>query len=193
MLALGVGVVLALVGWWGMPQVRPHVFHGMVIQSPQPASDFTLTAHTGERVRLSDFRGQVVLLFFGYTHCPDVCPATLAKVARALELLGPQAKHVRPVLISVDPQRDTPQRLAKYVTLFGPSFVGLTGTPEEIMAVATAFGIYYAKQEGTAASGYLVDHTATVTVVDPQGRVRLVFPFDTTAEEMAEDLAYLLR
>jgi len=186
-------VILSLVGWLGLPRLRPHVFHGMVIQSPEPAFNFTLTAQSGRRIQLSDFRGKVVLLYFGYTSCPDVCPTTLAKVARALELLGPKAERVQPIMISVDPERDTVEQLALYMPHFGPTFLGLTGTPEEIAAVATAFGIYYQKRESDSAAGYLVDHTATVTVIDPKGYVRLVFPFETTAQEMAEDLAYMLR
>ncbi len=192
-LALGAMLVLGAAGWLGLPRLRPYAFHGMVIRSSEPAPDFTLTAHTGQQVRLSDFRGKVVLLYFGYTSCPDVCPTTLTKVARALELLGPKAQRVQPIMITVDPERDTVERLALYMPHFGPTFLGLTGTPDQIAAVATAFGIYYKKRKTNSAIGYLVDHTATVTVIDPKGRVRLVFPFEVTAQEMAADLAYMLR
>ena len=193
MIGLGALLVLALVGWLGISRLRPHVFHGMVIQSPEPAADFTLTDHAGRRVSLSDFRGKLVLLYFGYTFCPDVCPTTLAEIAQALRQLGPKADQVQVIMISVDPERDTPDRLAQYVAHFNPNFIGLTGTPDEIAAVATPFGIYYQKHEGTAATGYLVDHTATVTVIDQNGYVKLLFPFGTSADEMADDLAYMLR
>ena len=187
-LLLGAFLIVGLVGWWGLPRLRPHVFHGMVMQSPDPAPDFTLTAHTGQPVSLSDFRGKLVLLYFGYTFCPDVCPTTLVELAKAVNLLGRKAEQVQVVMISVDPARDTPEKLAEYVTHFHPSFLGMTGTPDEIAAVAALYGIFYEKQEGTEATGYLVDHTATVTVISrrtctarmisavPGGRWRTVSP-----------------
>lgn len=186
-------LILGLVGWVVLSRLRPPVFHGLVLQSPRPAADFTLTAHTGQRVNLSTFRGKLVLLFFGYTFCPDVCPMTLAKVAQALKRLGPKARQVQVLFISVDPDRDTPERLAAYVTFFNPTFIGMTGTPEEIAVVAARYGIYSKKEEGTKATGYLVAHTAIVTVIDPQGYVRLLFPFGISPDEMADDLASLIR
>lgn len=177
-----------------LPRVQPRVFHGMILQATAPAADFTLTAHTGEQVSLSDFRGKWVVLYFGYTFCPDVCPLTLADLARAMRLLdAKQADRVQVMMISVDPERDTPQRLAQYVPVFHPAFLGLTGSEEALAAAATPFGIYYARQEVGGASGYLVDHTASVTVLDDQGRVRLIWPFGVSAEMMAEDLRGLVR
>lgn len=177
-----------------LPRVQPRVFHGMILQATAPAADFTLTAHTGEQVSLSDFRGKWVVLYFGYTFCPDVCPLTLADLARAVRLLdAKQADRVQVMMISVDPERDTPQRLAQYVPVFHPAFLGLTGSEEALAAAATPFGIYYARQEVGGASGYLVDHTASVTVLDDQGRVRLIWPFGVSAEMMAEDLRGLVR
>lgn len=186
-------LILGLAGWVVLSRLRPPVFHGLVLQSPKPAADFTLTAHTGQRVNLSAFRGKLVLLFFGYTFCPDVCPMTLAKVAQALKQLGPKAGQVQVLFISVDPDRDTPERLAAYVTFFNPTFIGMTGMPEEIAVVAARYGIFYKQEEGTKATGYLVAHTAIVTVIDPQGYVRLIFPFDISPDEMADDLASLIR
>lgn len=171
----------------------PYQYHGLYLESPKPAADFTLTGAGGQRVSLSDFRGKVVALYFGYTFCPDVCPTTMTEVSKAMRGLGKQAEDVQVIMISVDPERDTPDRLREYVTYFDPRFIGLTGTPEEIADVATMYGIFYEKHEGTAATGYLVDHTATVTVVDREGRVRLVWPFGTTGEDMAADLKQLLR
>jgi len=177
-----------------LPRVQPRVFHGMILQATAPAADFTLTAHTGEQVSLSDFRGKWVVLYFGYTFCPDVCPLTLADLARAVRLLdAKQADRVQVMMISVDPERDTPQRLAQYAPAFHPAFLGLTGSEEALAAAATPFGIYYARQEVGGASGYLVDHTASVTVLDDQGRVRLIWPFGVSAEMMAEDLRGLVR
>ncbi len=194
-LLIGIGLILGLtlvsvVGW---TLVRPHVFHGTVIQSPNPAPDFSLTDSTGQTIRLSDFKGKMVLLYFGYTFCPDVCPSTLYEIAGAMKKLGSQADQVQVMMISVDPERDTPAKLGEFVTHFDPRFLGAVGTPDEIAQVATYYGIFYQKHEGTQATGYLIDHTATVMVVDKTGHLKLVFPFGTPAGDIADDLAYMLR
>lgn len=192
---VGVSTLVALGGSWpGLAAERPYALHGIVSISPTRAADFTLTAHTGKRVHLSDFRGKVVLIYFGYTFCPGICPTTLAEINQALNTLGPKkAEKVSMIMISVDPERDTPDRMAAYVSHFNPSFIGATGTPDETKAVASRYGIYYKKQEDTAANGYLVDHTSAVIVVDQKGYVRVLFPFNTAVKDMADDLAYLLR
>ncbi len=166
--------------------------HGTFLEPSFPAADFTLTSADGP-VRLADLRGKAVVLFFGYTLCPDVCPTTMARLGHAMELLGKDAERVQVVMVSVDPERDTPERLAQYARAFHPSFLGVTGTPEEIAAVAAAYGIYYAKAEGSAATGYVVDHTATTTVLDRAGGVRLLWPYDVPAEGLADDLKVVLR
>jgi protein SCO1 len=177
----------------GFAGEQSHVFTGIVSQAPPRAADFTLTGHTGKPIRLADFQGKLVLLYFGYTYCPGICPTTLAEVAQALQTLGPKAAEKMQVLmVSVDPGRDTAGRLAAYLTHFNASFLGLTGTPDEIAAVATAYGIYYKKYEETPANGYVVDHTSMVIVVDEKGFVQLLFPFGTPAQAMADDLAALL-
>lgn len=191
-LVLGL-IGLALLGAFAFRQLRPPMFHGQIMQAGDPVADFILTAHTGERVRLSDWRGRWVALYFGYTFCPDVCPTTLARLAQARRQLGADAEKVQIIMVTVDPERDTPERLAAYVRAFDPTFVGLTGTPAEIAAVASPLGIYFARQEVGGASGYLVDHTASVRLLDPQGRLRLIWPPNTTPDFMAEDLAYFLR
>lgn len=170
----------------------PYAFHGTVIQSPDRDSNFTLTGPTGERISLYDFRGQAVLLYFGYTFCPDVCPATMVELAQAVEILGDEADKAQVMMISIDPQRDTPEKLQAYVEHFDPSFIGVTGSEDEIAAVATQYGIFYEKHEGTAATGYLIDHTASVVVIDPDGYLRLVYPFGTPARDIAEDLQHLI-
>lgn len=188
--------VLALAGWlfW---RFRPHTFAGTVVQASEPAYDFELRSAEG-LVRLSDFRGKWVLLFFGYTSCPDVCPTTLADLARVMELLGRDAKKLQVIMISVDPKRDTPERLAEYVRYFHPSFVGLTGTEEEIREVATRYGIFFNYPQGTPDSGYIVEHTASTLLIDPEGYLKVIFPSTfgpdgITPEQMAADLKYLLR
>lgn len=179
-------------GWWIFNRLRPYQFHGTVLQSPQPAPDFTLQGATGN-VSLSDFRGKMVILYFGYTYCPDVCPASMSAVAGAMEIIGKKAERVQVIMVSVDPDRDTPAEIDAYAKHFNPNFVGVTGSAEEIAQVATLYGIYYAKEEGSAASGYLVEHTATLMVIDERGALKLLLPFGVTAEEIAADLNYMLR
>lgn len=171
---------------------RPHTFHGTVIQSPEPSYDFKLTSANGD-VSLSDFRGKVVLLYFGYTFCPDICPATLANVGQALNQIGSKADDVQLIMISLDPGRDTPEKLAEYVAHFHPSFIGITGSQEQIDTVASLYGIFYQINQGSDATGYLIDHTATLMVIDREGYLKLVFPFGVTAEEIADDLKYMIR
>lgn len=171
---------------------RPHTFHGTVIQSPEPSYDFTLTSANGD-VSLSDFRGKVVLIYFGYTFCPDICPATLANVGQALNQIDSQAEDVQLIMVSLDPGRDTPEKLAEYVAHFHPSFIGITGTQEEIDMVASLYGIFYQVNQGSAATNYLIDHTATLMVIDREGYLKLVFPFGVSADEIADDLKYMIR
>ncbi len=183
MLGLAVGVYL----------FRPHTFHGTVIQSPEPSFDFKLTGKDGD-VSLSDYRGKLVLIYFGYTFCPDICPATLANVGQALRNLGEdKASEVQTIMVSLDPERDTPQKLAEYVTHFHPSFIGITGTEQDIAQVTSLYGIFYQVQPGSDATGYLIDHTATLLVLDREGYLKLVFPFGVTVDEIADDLEYMLR
>jgi protein SCO1/2 len=167
-------------------------FHGTLLQSPDPAADFTLTSMNGQAVSLSDFRGKLVVLYFGYTYCPDVCPTTLAEIKKALAKMGEQADAVQVIMVTVDPERDTPQLLNDYLSSFDQGFLGLTGPIADIQRVATLYGIYFARAEGSDATGYLVDHTASVIVIDQEGYLKLVFPYGTPADDIAADLEYLL-
>lgn len=134
---------------------RPHIFHGTVIQSPDPSFDFTLTSVNGD-VSLSDYRGKLVLIYFGYTFCPDICPATLANVGQALRSMkDSQADDFHLIMISLDPERDTPEKLAEYVAHFHPSFIGITGSDEKLAEVTSLYGIFHEKHAGSAATGYL--------------------------------------
>jgi protein SCO1/2 len=168
-------------------------FYGIEHSSPQPARDFTLRTPDGAEFRLSKLRGEVVVLSFGYTFCPDVCPTTLVELAQARILLGEVAKRLRVLFITLDPERDTPERLGIYTRAFDPTFLGLTGTPEQLAQVRQAFGVIADKEvvSGTAAS-YLIAHSANMYVVDPQGRLRVVFPFGMAVEEMVHDIKQLL-
>ena len=171
---------------------RPHTFHGTVIQSPEPSYNFTLTSSSGD-VSLTDYRGKLVLIYFGYTFCPDICPATLANVGQALRDLGSRADDIQVIMVSLDPERDTPEKLSDYVDQFHPSMIGITGSKEKLDEVASLYGIFYQKAEGSDATGYLIDHTATLLVLDREGYLKLVFPFGVTSQEIADDLKYMLR
>lgn len=192
LIGITAGLVLVVGGWWLFNQLRPYNFHGTVLQSPDAAPNFTLQGAQGD-VSLSDFRGKMVILYFGYTFCPDVCPASLSAVAGAMDIIGKKAERVQVIMVSVDPERDTPAEIDAYAKHFNPNFVGITGSLEEVAQVATLYGIYYAKEEGSAASGYLVEHTATLMVLDEQGALKLLLPFGVTAEDIAADLDYMLR
>ncbi len=185
-------VAVVAVGWVVGAALRPYVFHGAVLQSPSPAMNFTLTGHNGQPVSLSDFKGQVVLLYFGYTTCPDVCPTTLAELHKARNLLGSRAKDVQVMMITVDPERDTVAVLAEYMPHFDATFIGLTGTSDQIAQIATNYGVAYERKDGDSTLGYLVNHTATVAAIDRQGHVRVIFPFNTPAADIAADVEYLL-
>ncbi len=192
-LAVGALAAGVLVGWlvWGW--LRPYIYHGLEVHANTPVTNFTLNGPGGQPVSLVDFRDKIVVLYFGYTFCPDVCPATMNELKVAVNELGKQSEDVQVIMISLDPERDTPEKLAEYMAFFHPSFIGLTGSEEQIIAASAPLGIFYERHEGTAASGYLIDHTATAMVLDRHGRLRLVFPFNTSGEEVAADLRHLLR
>ena len=155
---------------------------------------FTLTDHTGKRVTDQDFRGKFVLMFFGFTNCPDVCPTALQVMAAALDKLGSNAERVTPVLISVDPEYDTPARLATYVASFHPRLVGLTGSQAEIDAVAKAYRVYVKKvPDPKSTAGYTMDHSSIIYVVGPDGSYRMHFTHATSPDAMADRLAGLLQ
>lgn len=172
--------------------VAAPAFRGGALEPPRPAPDFALADPDRREFRLSRQRGQVVVMAFGYTFCPDVCPTTLAEFAQVKARLGPAEKQVRFVFITVDPERDTPERLRVYTAAFDRTFLGLTGTPAQLEAVRRAYGVVARKQvvAGTAAA-YLVDHSASIYVVDRAGRLRVVFPFGTPVEDMTHDLKLL--
>jgi protein SCO1/2 len=191
MAAVGAAAVFGVVvGLFVVPLLvdEPHEFAGTVLSNPQPAPEFILTADTGDRVSLESYRGQVVLMYFGYTFCPDICPASLAELAKAADQLGERANEVQVVMVSVDPARDTPEALNEYMDYFDPGFVGLTGSESEIAAVADAYGVFYEAQEGTAATGYLVDHLASVFVIDKDGDWVEILSYGTSGEQIAADV-----
>ncbi|MBI2313172.1 MAG: SCO family protein [Betaproteobacteria bacterium] len=155
--------------------------------------DFQLNDHAGKPRRLADFRGKVVVLFFGYTHCPDVCPTTLAELASAMKQLGPDAERVQVLFVTVDPERDTPQLLAKYVPAFHPGFLGLSGDAEALSHTAKEFRIMFQKQPGKTPGSYTVDHSAGTYVFDSNGKLRLYISYGQGAEVFAHDIRALLK
>lgn len=166
--------------------------YGTDITGADFAKSFKLTDHSGKVRTLADFKGQVVLLFFGYTHCPDICPTTMADLAKAMKLLGEDSRRVQVLFVTVDPERDTPQLLAQYVPSFYPSFLGLYGTLDEIAATASDYKIYYSKQASDGQAKYTIDHSAGVYAYDPDGRIRIYLKYGQKPEQIASDLKTLL-
>jgi protein SCO1/2 len=174
---------------------KPASFRGTMYGEPYPvAHEIELTRANGSSFRLSEMRGKVVLLFFGYTSCPDVCPTTLAELKQALEKLGAEkAKQVQVLFVTVDPQRDTPERIQEYVDHFNQDFIGLSGTESDLAYVWKNYGVFRETVEGASAAGYVVNHTARVTLIDLAGNMRVSFALDTPVEDIVHDLKLLLR
>lgn len=189
-----IGVGLLIGGLWiYRAYIGPPALRGVAIESPRPAYDFELLGGGDQPVHLSAYRGKVVALYFGYTFCPDVCPKTLSDLTAALKEIGTQAENVQVIFISIDPERDTPDRTDSYAKAFNPTFVGLTGTADDIARVAGAYGVFYQRQDtANSAAGYLMDHSATVLVVDRQGVLRTIWPYDFPREDMVSDMQSLL-
>lgn len=170
---------------------EPSLF-GTDITGADFATDFKLTDHHGETRQLSDYQGKVVALFFGFTHCPDICPTTMADLAAAMKLMGKNSDHVQVLFVTVDPERDTQAVLSEFVPSFDSRFVGLTGTTEEIERTAQTFKIFYAKQQEPGQSGYSFDHSAGVYVYDKKGKIRIYLKYGQKPQEIAHDLSRLL-
>jgi protein SCO1 len=167
-------------------------FNNVDITGANYARDFALTDHTGAPRNLADYRGKLVVVFFGFTQCPDVCPTTMSDLAEVKRRLGPAGERLQVLFITVDPQRDTPAVLAEYVPAFDPTFVGLYGTPEQTAATAKEFKVFYQKVAGKTATSYTVDHTAGSYVIDREGRVRLFIRHGGDVEPIVADLKKLL-
>jgi cytochrome oxidase Cu insertion factor (SCO1/SenC/PrrC family) len=163
--------------------------------TPIPVSvggSFALTDHHGKAVTDADYRGKYMLILFGYTFCPDVCPTGLQTITQALKELGPDAERVQPIFISVDPERDTAEQLATYVVNFDRRLIGLTGTKEQVAAAAKAYRVYFAKVNDKGDGAYLVDHSAVIYLTGPDGKYLRHFSHSTTPEDMAAGIKKLL-
>ena len=190
-LLIGVTIALAV-----LPQARERLFPSGGIRSVGQAligGPFTLTDHTGKRVTDQDFRGRYMLVFFGFTNCPDVCPSALQVVSAALNKIGSKADRFVPILITIDPERDKPVELSAYVESFHPRLVGLTGSPEEINTAVKAYRVYVRKTEDPkSTAGYTYDHTSLIYVMAPDGTYRTHFTHTTDADALAQRLESLL-
>ena len=154
--------------------------------------ELALTGHDGKPRTLADFHGRFVVLFFGYTHCPDICPTTLVDMAEVMKKLGKDAARVQVLFVTVDSERDTPEVLAKYVPAFDPGFLGLSGDAAATQRAAKEFKIFYEKRAGSTPSSYTVDHSGQSYVIDPLGKLRLFVRHDRIAQDLADDLRTLL-
>ena len=155
--------------------------------------DFKLADHTGKIRTLADFRGKAIVLFFGYTHCPDICPATMGELAAAMQKLGKDAARVQVLFVTVDPERDTPERLAQYLSAFSPAFLGLHGDSQATKDIANEFKIVYQKQVGESPDHHTMDHSAGTYIFDPKGKLRLYVSNGAGRDAFAHDIAELLR
>lgn len=185
--ALALGLVLALAGCDSRP-----AFRNTDVTGAEFASDFALTGHDGKPRTLADFRGKAVVIFFGYTQCPDVCPSTMSELAGVMQQLGPDADRVQVLFVTVDPERDTQELLSHYVPAFDKRFLGLYGDAEATARTAKTFKVFYQKVPGQTPGSYTVDHTAGSYVYDPEGRLRLFVKHGTGPEPIVHDLRKLL-
>jgi protein SCO1/2 len=182
------GVLLAAC----QPDKPKPAFKGIDITGATYAQQLELPDVDGKARTLADFKGKVVVVFFGFTQCPDLCPATLAEIAEARQRLGAEGAKVQPVFVTVDPERDTAQVLKEYVGGFGADIVALRGSIEQTQAAAKGFKVFYAKVPGKEPGSYSIDHTAGAYVFDAQGRVRVFSRYGSGAEALASDLKLLL-
>jgi protein SCO1/2 len=185
MVALLLGGSAALAADEGEPSAEQLV-QALLSGKAPVGGPFELIDHTGQRRTDADYRGKFLLIYFGFTHCPDACPTELLSISLALEKLGGAANAVQPLFITVDPQRDTPPVLADYVSSFHPRLVGLTGEPARIKTVAHAYKTYFARSAGGSADNYSVDHTGFIYVVGPDGRYRGFLPPQLAPDEIAK-------
>lgn len=186
---LGLMLVMLLAACSGQKQLD---FQSTDITGANFGGPITLTDHTGKARALADFKGKVVVLFFGYTHCPDVCPTTMAELGTSMKALGAKAQDVQVLFVTVDPERDTQAVLAQYAPAFNKTFIGLRGSDSQIRAVADAYKIFYQKVPGSSANNYSVDHSAGSYILDKSGALRLFVNYGAGSATFTHDLSLLL-
>ena len=191
-----IAVSALLVGATGLisacSQDKPQ-FKNIDITGADYAKNFQLTDQNGQLRSLKDFRGKVVILFFGYTQCPDVCPTTMAELAEVKKALGKDGDKLQVLFVTVDPERDTPQVLKGYMTNFDPSFLALRPTPDKLAEVAKDYKVYYKKVDGKTPTSYTMDHSAGSYVYDPQGNLRLYYRYGSGTQALVSDIELLLK
>jgi len=190
--ALGGATLLAGCDKLGFSSAPKASFQGVDLTGAAYARGFSLPDQNGKTRTLDDFKGKVVVVFFGFTQCPDVCPTTLAELAQVKKALGPDGDKVQGVFVTVDPERDKPELLKAYLESFDPGFVALRGTPEQLKETAKEFKIYYAKVPGKTPDSYTMDHTAASFLFDPQGRVRVFSRYGAGASALMGDIKALI-
>jgi protein SCO1/2 len=192
MRALVLVALLAALGACGKTEPPAPKFLATDITGVPWGRDFSLTDHTGKLRTLADFRGKLVAIFFGYTHCPDVCPTTLSDFAAAIRELGADGDKVQVLFVTLDPERDTPELLAQYVPSFNPTFLGMRTDPVSLAALAKEFKVVYQKNTVEGRADYFIDHSAGTYVFDSQGRLRLLIAYGTGPAAITQDLRTLL-
>lgn len=186
--------VIMTAGFVTLSACQSYDFKGTEYPDPQPAPDFLLENVQGGDFRLTEERGRLFLLYFGYTSCPDICPSTLATARLVFNSLGEDADQTALLFVTVDPQRDTPEVMSNYVSAFHPNIIGLTGRHETLQAVFDDYGIVAEREElPESAVGYVMNHTTRLFLVDAQGRLRMSFAYGTPAEDISQDLQHLLK
>jgi protein SCO1 len=189
--SISFGFVLILLGGSVLLR-RPYQYHGSIIEPPIPAAGFELTDQNGKEFRFTDHRGKLALIFFGYTHCPDICPTTLNEFQSIYLGLKDRADEALFIFITVDPERDSPEILKEYLAYFNPNFIGLTSDRKTLEAVWQGYGVYQAQQEAGSAAGYLVDHSTRVYLVDAIGNLVITYPFGFESQKISEDMLHML-
>jgi protein SCO1/2 len=193
-LILGIAILIGLVTTAGLLRAtQGHTFQGSYVEDPVPAANFELADQNGAPFRLDDQEGKIVLLFFGYTHCPDVCPTTLSDFGKVRAELGEDADQVEFVFITTDPQRDNPEQIKRYLTNFDAGIHGLTGVEQDLEKVWKAFGVYREIAGQGDSENYLVDHTSRIYLIDQEGNLRLTYTFGTASKGISDDISYLLQ
>lgn len=189
----GILMIIMLVAALTMIFSKPPSFRGTSYAEPFPvAADFTLKKADGSEFRLNDQRGKIILMFFGYTSCPDVCPTTLAEMTQVMKGLGDASKNVQVVFVSVDPTRDTPERTEEYVSRFNPDFIGLSGSQADLEPIWQSYSIFRAEVDSGSAMGVIIDHTARLYLIDIDGNLRLSYAYGTPVEDVLHDVKLLL-
>lgn len=186
-------IALVVGGVWYANRPEPYAFHGGALSPPAAAPAIALTDQDGQPFSLEELKGKATLLYFGYTTCPDLCPTTLSDFMVVKEELGPLAGRTAYAMVTIDPERDSEARLKEYLAFFDPEFIGLTGPQAEITAVEQAYGVTTRRVEyPDSATGYLMDHSALIYLIDPEGNLRVTYPYGTDPTGIAADVRHLL-